>query len=144
MHAVNGVAMFKNLSITTMGTYTLLGVDVADALIRAAAETFIVTPAAASKLVFTTQPANASPAAMLSVTVRVEDRFGNLVTSNLSTVTLSIDSGPSWTSLGVSIDVKAINGVATFDFSLSKSGTYRLAATDGTLTSATSSTFKIS
>jgi hypothetical protein len=78
------------------------------------------------------------------VTVRIEDGAGNLVSST-ATVTLSLGTNPSGAQLGGTVARAAVNGVATFeDLSLDRAGSgYTLAATSGSLASATSNAFDI-
>ena len=47
-----------------------------------------------------------------SITVEVEDQFGNIVTSDSSNVTLAVASGPG--SLSGTVTVAASGGIATF------------------------------
>jgi uncharacterized repeat protein (TIGR03803 family) len=141
--AVNGVATFSNLSLTTAGSYTLNAAD--GALTSATSGSFTVSPAAANKLAFAQQPTNATAGSAISpaVTVDVEDQFGNIVAGNTSNVTLSVASGPG--TLGGTVTVAAVNGVATFsNLSINTAGSYTIKATDGALTSATSSSFTVS
>ena len=83
------------------------------------------------------------------VTVAVEDANGNVVTTDNSSVTLAIGSGSTGAgTLGGTLTVAAVNGVATFsNLSISAAGTYTLQATDtdnGTvLTPTTSGSFTI-
>jgi hypothetical protein len=144
--AVGGVASFSDLSINKAGTgYTLTAAD--GALTGATSGAFNITPAAASQLVFTTQPSNAQAGASISpaVQVSVEDAFGNVVTTNSSTVTVAIGTNPSSGTLSGTLMVAAVNGVASFsDLSINKAGTgYTLTAADGALTGATSNPFNI-
>ena len=44
----------------------------------------------------------------------VEDQFGNIVTTDSSTVTISLASGPGGFATGSTISVAAVNGIATF------------------------------
>ena len=146
MAAVNGVATFSNLSINKAGTgYTLTATD--GSLTGATSSAFNMTAAAASKVVFTTQPSNAVAGASISpaVQVSVEDAYGNVVTSDNSSVTVAIGTNPGGGTLGGTLTVAAVNGVATFsNLSINKAGTgYTLTATDGSLTGATSSSFNI-
>jgi hypothetical protein len=136
--AVNGVATFTGLSITTAGAQTLTASD--GALTPAPSSSITISPAAASKLVITTQPTNAVVGASIgTVSVAVEDVYGNIVTGNSSTVTLA------GTGLTGTTSVAAVNGVATFTgLSMTQSGSYTLSATDGTLTPATTSSITIS
>ena len=50
-----------------------------------------------------------------TVQVAVEDQFGNVITSNTSTVTIAVGSGPGSFDSGSTTSVAAANGVATFN-----------------------------
>jgi parallel beta-helix repeat protein len=102
-------------------------------------------PVTATKLVFGQNPTGATEGAAISpsVIVDVEDSSGNIVTTDSSsvTLTLSISSG----GLEGTLTADAIHGVATFsDLSVNNAGTFTLRATDGSLTSAVSDSFSIS
>ena len=72
----------------------------------------------------------------------MEDQFGNVVTTDSSNVTLSVASGPG--SLSGTVTVAASSGIATFsNIKLDTAGSYTLTASDGSLTSATSSSFTV-
>jgi autotransporter-associated beta strand protein len=140
--AANGVATFGNVKLDTAGNYTLSATD--GALTSATSGSFTVSPAAASKLVYGTQPSNATAGAAFSpsIVVDVEDQFGNIVTSNSSSVTLAVASGPG--SAGGTLTVAASGGVATFgNVNIDTAGSYTLSASDGGLTSATSNSFTV-
>jgi len=151
--AVNGVATFSNLSVNTIGTgYSLKALD---GSLSATSGSFnvvpvgspIVVPAAATQLVFTTQPSNSVAGAGIApaVQVSVEDAYGNVVRGNTSSVTLALGNNPNNATLGGTLTVAAVNGVATFsDLSINKPGTgYTMTATDGSLSGATSSRFNV-
>jgi hypothetical protein len=141
--ASGGVATFNNIKLDTAGNYTLTASD--GSLTSATSNSFTVSAAAASKLVYATQPSNvtAGVADSPSIVVDVEDQFGNVVTGNSSTVTLAVASGPG--ALSGTVSVAASAGVATFsNVKLDTAGNYTLTASDGTLTSATSSSFTVS
>ena len=73
-----------------------------------------------------------------AVTVEVEYTNGEVVTSDSSSVTLTVSDG----TLNGTVTEKAVNGVATFsDLSVPTAGICTLTATDGTLTTATSESF---
>ena len=114
-NAVNGVATFPALSINTVGTgYTLSASS--GSLSSVTSTTFNIGANTASKIVFTTQPANAvSGASLGSITVKVEDSAGNVVTGSSASVTLVIgnNAGPGGVLSGT-LTVSAVNGVATF------------------------------
>jgi predicted outer membrane repeat protein len=141
--ALNGVATFSNLIITKAGTgYVLSATDGIEG--GTTSSTFNVTPAAAAKLAFTSQPVGTSAGKNLSpsVAVSIEDAFGNIVTTNTSKITLATKTGPG--AIFGTAAVNAIAGVAHFaavDFHIA--GTYTVGATDTGLTAAISAGFKI-
>jgi hypothetical protein len=142
--SVNGIAMFGNLVINKTGSYALAASD--GTLIGATSGNVAIIPAAASKLVYQqAPPATGTAGAALSPAVRVavEDAFGNVVTSDTSTVTLTLSSGTFSTGTSTAIAV-ASSGVATFSsLTINTAGTYTLAASDGTLTATVSGNITI-
>ena len=106
-----------------------------------------VNPGAAYQVVFGQQPTDAVAGVAISpaVTVEVEDQYDNVVTTNGSTVTLTLSSG---TFEGGSSTVTAVasSGVATFSgLKIDAAGSYTLSAADGVLLpSAPSNSFTIS
>jgi autotransporter-associated beta strand protein len=122
------------------GTYTVVGsfAGSADyAAVVSAPVTFSIV--AADNLVFSVQPRNSSAGQIGRVVVQIENGAGKVLTSDNSTVTLTLAGV-----LGGTVTVKAKHGVATFDhLFLTTAGTYTLNATDGTDTAATSQSFKI-
>jgi hypothetical protein len=106
-------------------------------------DSIAVTPAAASKLVFSQQPTSTTAGSTLStIIVRVLDTYGNLETSdNIDRVTLSLLSG----TLAGTTTQTVSGGIATFsDLSIAATGTYKLTAAATSRTSATSNSFTIS
>jgi uncharacterized repeat protein (TIGR03803 family) len=139
VNAVNGVATFTGLSIHQAGTYTLSATQ--NGLTSATSSSITITPAAASQLVVAQQPAAITTAGQNTgtVVINVEDAFGNIVTTNSSAVAVS-----TTTTLTGTTSVNAVNGVATFSgLSIHQAGSFSLTATDGSLTSATTSSFTI-
>src|SRR5207248_2651034 len=135
-----------NLSIDKTGNgYTLTAASAT--LTGATSSAFNISPAAASKLVWSVQPTNATAGVALApaVQVTVQDAFGNTATGSSASVTVSIGTNPSGGTLSGTTTVTASAGVATFsNLSIDKSGTgYTLAAASGALTGATSSAFNI-
>jgi hypothetical protein len=108
---------------------------------------WVFPPGPASQLVFGAQPSNTTAGATISpaVTVKVEDSLGNVVTTDTSNVTVAIGTNPGGGTLGGTVTVAAVSGIATFsNLSIDKTGTgYTLSAADGTLTGATSSGISI-
>ena len=133
--AVNGVASFNNLILSTINTYQLTAS--ATGLPTVDSTNVVVSSGPATKLVFTGEPpATGTAGTAFSATVQVQDASGNLVTSSNASVTISSTaSGVSGT-----LTVPASGGIATFsNLLLDTTGSYTLTAASGTLTSATSS-----
>jgi uncharacterized protein (TIGR02217 family) len=86
------------------------------------------------QLAFAASPANGTTGAQPTMNVVAQDYFGNIVTTDTSTVSLNIGVGPGGASIGGTSTVAIVNGVATFtDVVLSTAGTYSLTAEDGNL-----------
>ncbi len=140
-----GVVTFSNCSTTLAGYYTLTASD--GALTSATSNPFTVNPGPPTQLVFTTQPGNGTGGSAFSTqpVVAVEDAFGNLVTSDSSTVTLVVATNPGPGNLTCN-PVSAVGGIATFaGCAIDKAAAgYTLTASDGTLTTATSSPLTVS
>ena len=105
----------------------------------AAATTFTVTAIAGQpkKLGFLVQPTSATLSASIApaIQVQVQDSLGNVVTTATNTVTLSLSNNPSAATLGGTLAVAAVNGIATFsNISLNLFGSgYTLQASSGAL-----------
>jgi predicted outer membrane repeat protein len=135
---VGGVATFSGLSINTSGAYTL---HVADGTLAAAnSSAFNI-----SHLVFLQEPTPALPGVIISpaVTVEVANPDGSVVTTDNSSITISLNN-PGTASLNGTLTEPAVSGVATFStLSSYYPGTYTLHATNGTLATADSTAFEI-
>ncbi len=109
-------------------------------------ETRLLLAATATKVVFATTPTTGTAGKALgTLKVDVESSTGAVVTTNTSTVTLAVASGPGGFTTGSTTSVAAASGVATFsNLVLDTSGTYTFNITDGTLTSATSGNITVS
>jgi len=106
------------------------------------------TPAAASKLVFSTEPPVSSAAtSTFSTTVSIEDSYGNVETGDSSTVALSLSTNACTGTLGGTTSKAATAGMVTFSgLQITKACTgYVLKATDATdgSLSTTSNAFNI-
>ena len=99
------------------GTQSITASDTA-ATIAGSSGPVTVTPAAASKLMLSTSPANPTAGSASSVTITAEDQFNNVVTSFSDSVTLS-DSLGGASFAGVSFS----GGEATVTATLDKAGT---------------------
>ena len=152
--AVAGVADFSasGLSINKAGTgYTIRASD--GALTVADSSTFNIVPAAAAKLVVTTQPsARTLPSTAFATqpVVQIQDAFGNVITTGADatrvvTVTLTTGSG----TLGGTTTTTAVAGVASFaglGLNINTRGSGKVLSfttTGGVITSTTSSPFNI-
>src|SRR5262249_27356579 len=110
--------------------------------------TLMVNPGAATQVVFGQQPTNAAANAAISppVTVKIEDGFNNVETGdNTDQVTMAIGANPGGGTLNGTNPVTVSAGIATFsNLSINQPGNgYTLAASSGSLTSATSAAFNI-
>jgi hypothetical protein len=147
--AVEGVATFSNISVSSTGSLTLIASD--GTLRSANSSSFTVTqstttPGTASQLAFEQEPTSTIVDAVITppITVEVQDDDGNIVSTDDSAVTIAISSGSTGATLGGTLTVNAVNGIATFsDITVSAAGTVVLSATDGSLTSADSSSFSV-
>ncbi len=144
MTLTGGVATFTGLTIPTTGTFTLAAFS--NAMGVASSNSFTITPAAASKLVFAQQPLDNTAGQPLDPAVEVDlvDTFGNLVATDSSIALITVASAPKGAaSLTGAQSESAVAGVSTFsDLVLTTAGTYTLKATEGKF-SATSPKFTI-
>jgi hypothetical protein len=142
MNAVAGVATFT-LSVDLVGSgYTLHATD--GTLTATDSTGFAITPGAASKLKFTTQPpASTQAGTSFGAVVKIQDAAGNTVTSDNSSVVLTLNGG-NCAGLGGNL-VAASSGVATFSgITVTTAGTAcTVQATDSSLTPDTSNPFNI-
>jgi len=149
LYSPGAASDFHDITDGNNGYPATTGYDLATGLGTPIANTLIpyLVGSVQGRLVFAQQPTNTTAGSTITpaVTVDVEDEYGNLATSDTSSVTLSIFSGPpAGATLSGTLTEPAVNGVATFsDLSLNLAGTYQLQAADGSLTSATSSSFQI-
>ena len=133
MQAVNGVAMFSGLTISNLGSgYTLQASS--SGLTAAITAPFNVS----DQLAITTAPPNTVTAGMpFGLVVTVENGPGNVDTSFNGSVTVSNNSmmGMFGNTLGGTLTVTAVNGVATFSgLTLMQAGSWsRLAVSAGVL-----------
>lgn len=133
----NGFATFNNVSIISVGAFSLTA---SIGTLQTEGKSITVTPAAAAKVVWQTAPsANATAGATLnSIVVLVQDAYGNLVTTDSSAVTLTLNSA-TFESGSATATVNAVNGKATFNnLAIDLAGTYKITASDGALTTAIS------
>ena len=147
--AKDGIVTFADLNlIGTPGAAYRLGFSSESGMSLNSADVF-VTHAAASQLTIRTQPVGGLSGSVMSTVAAIElrDRFGNLATSNSSTViSASVTSGEGG-SVTAGSTATAVNGVATFTNLVvsGKPGTaYNLTFGAPGLTAATSAEVKLS
>ncbi len=142
-NAVNGVATFDNLTLSSDGTYTLLAQSSGLTSVSTTSISIVSAPAAAS-LSFSTQPVD-SNSYLPAIDVTVLDQFGAPFTAFNGPVTLALGTNPSGATLTGPLTVNAVNGVATFsNILVTLSGTdYTLIASATGLTPATSGAFDV-
>ncbi len=141
VNAVNGVATFSDLTLDKAGGGYTLQVS-SSGLTGTTTGAFTVVAAPATQLVVTTPP----PAAIavnngFSLAVSAEDANGNVDTSFNGNVTIALQNNPGNASLGGTLTVTAVNGVAIFSgLSLNQAGNgYTLQATAASSTGASMS-----
>jgi len=146
--AIAGVATFSSLSIDRSGTgYRLSGT--ASGLAGATSNAFTINAGAPSQLAFTHQPDSTVVTATITpqVQVTVRDALGNPVKTFTGNVTVAIGAGanPGSGTLSGTTTVAAVAGVASFnDLRIDRIGVgYRLEATAGGVSPATSNAFTI-
>src|SRR3989441_1099337 len=144
--AVAGVATFSTLSIDKIGTgYTLTAA--AGGLAPGSSAPVHIAAGAATHLVVSVQPSNATAGAPITPAVQVTalDAQGNTATAFIATVTLAIGANPGGGTLSGTTAVAAAGGVATFPgLSINKAGVgYTLTVSATGVTGATSAAFSI-
>ena len=146
VNAVNGVAIFSNLSIQSASTGYTLTVS-SGTLTGATSRSFAIAPAAPAQIAFAVQPSTTDVAQPITpaVQVAIQDAFANTVTGATNAVTLTLATNPGSGTLVGTKTVNAVGGIATFSgLSIDKAGTgYTLAATSVILAAATSAAFDI-
>ena len=141
--AVSGVATFSKLILITAGTYTLKAT--CGALTSAITGNIVISPGAASAVLVAQPAAGTAGSKLASFTATIRDAYGNTVTSNTSTVTIAVATGPGGFTSGSTLTATAVSGVATFsNLTLNTAGTYTLRATDGSLISSVTDNIVIS
>lgn len=144
--AVNGVATFSDIKISSLGTGYSLVATTAN-LTAAVSNPFDVTFGPAAKLVFSAQPGLGSPGGTIAppVTVTVLDQGDYIVTTAANSITVAIGTNPGSATLSGTTTATPVNGVATFsNLSINNAGKgYTLTAAATSLTGATSAIFTI-
>jgi uncharacterized repeat protein (TIGR03803 family) len=116
-------------TVQQAGSYTIM----AGSGSSARSATVTVIPGLAAKLFFVgmpPEPPTPTGAVLRPISVRVEDLYGNVVTSdNRDAVTIGVGSGPGSFAAGSTLTASVHNGVATFsNLALVTPGNYQLSA----------------
>ncbi len=144
--AAAGVVSFGSLSVDSVGTGYTLDASAAG-LSSATSEPFAITPAPAAELRFTVQPSHSQANAAITPAVEVTafTASGKVATAFAGNVSIALGRNPGGGTLGGTLDVAAVRGVATFvDLAIERVGTgYTLAASSEALPGATSVPFNV-
>jgi len=143
--AVNGEATFSNIALTgTAGTYQLEAVS---GTLKGATSNLFSLSAAPATIAFAQQPSNVIAGAYIFAPIKVEfrDGTGTRLTSVNRIVTIALGANPGASTLGGTLSVQSVNGVAVFgNLWLNKSAQgYSLAASSQGLASVVSSGFNV-
>src|SRR6185369_945579 len=152
--ATSGVTGTPALSTTTTNLAGTYPITVALGTLSAANYSFsfsngtlTVTAAAAGKLIVQTQPSSTAVAGAAFVQqpqIRIEDQYGNLRSSDNTTIVTAARSAGSGTLQGT-LTATAVNGVATFaNLSHNVANTINLSFSSSGLTNATSANIVVS
>ncbi len=115
VNAVNGVATFTDLAIDPAGTYVLQATSTG--LTPGLSTSITINPAAAAKLVWTTEPPSETTESVpFGATVDLEDQYGNVETAYNQDISVSLDlnGAADHGALSGTTTVAASGGVATF------------------------------
>ena len=121
----SGLATFNNLSVNLVGTKSLQAAS--SGLTSATSNTFVISAAAASKVAFISQPTDTTAGNNIaSVTVQLQDVFGNSVSTSNVSVTVSLNSGTGPLQSTNFTQITNGSGLATFsDLRIDKIGPRR-------------------
>ena len=130
------------------GTYSYVVTAISGSWTAASTAVIVVVAPTASKLVFTTQPSSTATSAIAFTTqpvVAIEDSSNNVITTNTSQVTLSLQTAAGATLTCTANPKAAVAGVVTYGgCAIDKVGSYKLVATLGSLTVTSSTTITVS
>lgn len=142
--AVNGIAWLSGLTLDKPGIGYTLQVN-GGVLTPSTTGGFNATTQTETQLAVTTQPRQVTANAPFGLVVTAEDELGNVATTYNGPVTLALDHTSYGATLGGTLTVTAVNGVATFSgLTLDKVDPYyTIQASGGGLTPATSKTIKV-
>lgn len=152
VNVAKGLASFTSLVLDTAGSYAFTATPSSIAGVSSAVNSnaFSVGAAAASKVVFTTEPSTAvvrNTGFGTQPVVTVQDLFGNRVTTDSSSVALTLNNPEKVNGASLTCTVNplaASAGVAAFGgCKINKDGNFTLHAADGALTPADSTSIAV-
>ena len=141
--AVAGVATFTNVSETFPTQDSLLAYTTS--LPEVSSNEFTIIPGPVSQLAITAPSGYLLVNSATSILVDAEDSVGNLISTFNGNVTLSLGANPGGATLGGTLTVAAVNGVATFTpISINKAGIgYTFSAASAGLTTGVTAAFNV-
>jgi hypothetical protein len=143
--AVAGVASFSAVVLNTAGSYTFTATDSTRTLTTATSTpATAIAAAAAAKLAFAQGPTESQAGSPLTptVTVQVQDQFGNPATAGGVTVTLSSSAGPLDAGASASTNGSGLASFGSAQINTAATGLTLTASATG-LTSVTSASFNV-
>ena len=142
-----GRRIFSGIVLETAGSQTVSATDTATGSVTGTSGSIAVEPDAPQGLAVTQQPGSTGAGELIApaLTVRVVDRFNNLVVSSQAEVTVVISANPGGGTLAGTTTQTASGGVATFaDLAIDRTGSgYTLAVSSEGVSAATSAPFEI-
>ena len=146
VNAVAGIATFNSVTLDAVASGYRLRATSSGSLLGVSS-TFAVVSAPATQLAFAVSPSSVVAGTAISPAVLVEARNAQnvLVPSFTGPVTIAIGTNPGASTLGGTLTVNAVGGVATFsDLTLSVAGVgYTLNSSTAGLTGATTGAFTV-
>ncbi len=111
---VNGVGTFSGLTLDKTGNNDALKATTAGPLAQAT-NSFNVLPSAVSQLAVVSQPpATVSAGGAFGLAAAAEDKYGNIVTSQSGSATLTLATNPGSATLAGTLTEPFVSGVATY------------------------------
>jgi hypothetical protein len=132
MKAQQGIVSFSQVTFYETGVYVVKATDSNGLSVTLPPVTIVAGPA--EQLAIQAPTTGKSGRPLGAVTVSVEDKYGNVVTSdNSSVVTLGLYANGNTTTPIATYQATVVNGVATFTGIVPAAGDYRLQATVSSL-----------
>jgi uncharacterized repeat protein (TIGR03803 family) len=111
--AYQGIATFSNMHFSTTGTYTLTATS--GTLTPVPSNSFVVTAGPAVRMAFLQEPPPSVDAGSpFSLSIELFDKYGNVATTDTSTVSLTLTNSSSAGTLSGTVSAAVVNGIANF------------------------------